>query len=32
MTSMAFSKMLSQFCEWHDGFKKGLLANETIER
>ena len=31
MTSMAFSKMLSQFCEWHDCFKQGILANETIE-
>jgi len=29
---MEFSKMFSKFCEWHDGFKKGVLAKETIER
>ena len=32
MTSMEFSKMYSKFCEWHDGFKKGVLGKETIER
>ena len=32
MTSMEFSKRFSQFCEWHDRFKQGVLANETIER
>ena len=31
MTSMEFSKRFSQFCEWHDCFKQGILANETIE-
>jgi PilZ domain len=29
---MEFTKRFSQFCEWHDGFKQGVLANETIER
>lgn len=32
MTSMEFSKMFSKFCEWHDGFKEGVLVRETIER
>jgi hypothetical protein len=31
MTSMELSKKYSQFCEWHDGFKQGNLANETVE-
>jgi len=29
--SIEFSKRFVQLCEWHDGFKKGVLANETIE-
>jgi hypothetical protein len=29
---MELAKRFFQFCEWHDGFKQGLLANETIER
>jgi hypothetical protein len=29
---MEFTKRFSQFCEWHDEFKQGVLANETIER
>ena len=28
---MEIGKKLSQFCEWHDSFKKGVLAEETIE-
>ena len=31
MTSMEFSKRFSKFCEWHDGFKQGILENETIQ-
>ena len=30
MTAMEFSKRFSKFCEWHDGFKQGILENETI--
>lgn len=29
---MEFTKRFSQFCEWHDGFKQGVLTNEAIER
>jgi hypothetical protein len=31
MTSMEFRNRFFQFCEWHDGFKKGALAKVAIE-
>jgi len=31
MASTNLNEWLTQFCEWHDGFKKGSLASEAID-
>ena len=31
MAATTLNEWLAQFCEWHDGFKKGTLAPESVE-